>query len=78
MSERLQGPPSCDKCGKPLAIDDEHVCVTAPEQRPSRLGWWTIYGGDLLAALRRVQGGDDPDLVYAELYANTRADRHRP
>ena len=35
------------------------------------LGWWAIAGEELLAALRRVAGGEDPDLVYAELYANS-------
>lgn len=39
------------------------------------LGWWTISGVAMLDALRRVQGGDDPDLVYAELYANSRIER---
>lgn len=34
------------------------------------LGWWSISGNDLLAALRRCAGGEDPDLVYAEFYAN--------
>lgn len=35
------------------------------------LGWWTISGAALLDALNRVQDGDDPDVVYAELYANS-------
>lgn len=33
--------------------------------------WWTISGDDLLAMLRQVANGDDPDLVYAEHYANS-------
>lgn len=33
--------------------------------------WWVIHGEELLAALRRVAAGEDPDMVYAELYANT-------
>lgn len=32
---------------------------------------WVIEGGELMKALKRVQGGDDPDIVYAELYANS-------
>lgn len=36
-----------------------------------RLGWWAIAGSDLLAMLRRAAGGEDPDLVYAEAYANS-------
>lgn len=39
------------------------------------LGWWTISGEALLDALRRVRDGDDPDLVYAELYANSEVER---
>lgn len=38
------------------------------------MGWWVINGHALLAALRRVQQGDDPDIVYAELYANCRTE----
>ncbi len=36
-----------------------------------RLGWWTISGQALLDALRRAHDGDSPDLVLAELYANS-------
>ena len=36
-----------------------------------RLGWWTISGEALIGALRAVRDGADPDLVYAELYANS-------
>lgn len=36
--------------------------------------WWTINGADLHAALERVAKGEDPDLMYAELYANTERD----
>jgi len=35
------------------------------------LGWWTISGVALLDALKRAHDGDDPDIVYAELYANS-------
>lgn len=34
--------------------------------------WWVINGAELQAALRRVSAGDDPDLAYIELHANTR------
>lgn len=34
------------------------------------LGWWAISGDQLLALLRRVHEGEDPDLLYAEEYAN--------
>jgi hypothetical protein len=35
------------------------------------LGWWTISGAALLQALRDAANGQDPDMVYAELYANS-------
>ena len=34
------------------------------------LGWWVISGDALLDALRQAATGTDPDLLYAELYAN--------
>jgi hypothetical protein len=41
----------------------------------SRLGWWCISGDALLEMLRRCAQGEDPDLVYAEEYANS---HHQP
>lgn len=38
------------------------------EERP--LGWHVIAGEDLLASLRRCAEDENPDLVYAELWAN--------
>jgi len=35
------------------------------------LGWWVIRGAHLLAMLRRAHDGEDPDLIYAEEYANS-------
>lgn len=43
-----------------------------------RLGWWTISGIALLDSLKRVAGGEDPDLVYAELYANSDHENIQP
>lgn len=40
------------------------------------LGWWAISGAELLAALNRAHDGEDPDMVYAELYANSEIERH--
>lgn len=40
------------------------------------MGWWTISGEDLLALLRRVYAGEDPDIVYAEAYANAEHEDH--
>lgn len=37
----------------------------------SALGWWTISGEGLMDMLHRVANGEDPDLVYAEEYANS-------
>lgn len=36
------------------------------------LGWWTISGKMLMDALRRVSAGENPEMVYAELYANSK------
>jgi hypothetical protein len=37
----------------------------------SGLGWWVIKGEALLDALKRAAEGEDPDVLYAEMYANT-------
>lgn len=37
----------------------------------SKLGWWAIQGEVLISMLRRCSAGEDPDLVYAEEYANS-------
>jgi hypothetical protein len=42
------------------------------------LGWHVISGEDLLAMLRRVQAGEDPDLVYAEEYVNAEHEQVEP
>jgi hypothetical protein len=34
-------------------------------------GWWVISGEFLIELLRRAQAGEDPDLLYAEAYANS-------
>ena len=38
---------------------------------PKEAGWWAISGEALLSMLRRVAAGEEPDLVYAEEYANS-------
>ena len=35
------------------------------------LGWWCISGSEFLRALHLVADGGDPDMVYAEFYANS-------
>lgn len=37
----------------------------------SDLGWWAISGDAFLDALRKAHAGEDPDLLYAEHYANS-------
>jgi hypothetical protein len=39
------------------------------------LGWWCISGQDILVALRRVGDGEDADMVYLEMYANSEHER---
>lgn len=41
----------------------------------NRLGWWVVSGENLLAMLRRAANGEDPDLIYAEEYANSEHER---
>lgn len=36
--------------------------------------WWSIHGETLMSALWRAHGGESPDMVYAELYANSQGD----
>lgn len=43
------------------------------------LGWWSISGEGLLDLLRRAYAGEDPDMLYAEEYANAERDHcHNP
>lgn len=35
-------------------------------------GWWAIHGESLMDALKRCADGDDPGVVYTELFANSR------
>lgn len=48
--------------------DREHMMPPPPVKYDS---WWTIHGQALIDALRRAHTGDDPEIVYAELYANS-------
>lgn len=34
-------------------------------------GWWVINGATILAMLREVAAGADPDMIYAEFYVNS-------
>jgi hypothetical protein len=35
------------------------------------LGWWVIAGEAMIEMLRRAAGGEDPDMIYTEEYANS-------
>ena len=37
--------------------------------------WWCISGEALLDALRQVAAGDNPDVVYMELLANSQTEK---
>jgi hypothetical protein len=41
-------------------------------ERAKDLGWHVISGEQLLEILRRAAAGEDPDLLFAELWANAR------
>lgn len=33
--------------------------------------WWVIHEDEIVAALRKCAAGEDPDIVYIELMANS-------
>lgn len=39
--------------------------------RPQSEQWWTINGQTIIDALQRAHDGDDPNIVYMELYASS-------
>jgi len=41
-------------------------------ERESTLGWWVIHGDDLIEMLQRAHAGEDPGIIYAEVYANSK------
>jgi len=47
-----------------------------PGETMADLGWWTISGEALLDLLRRAHAGEDPDLLYAEEYANAEVETY--
>lgn len=63
----------CTRCKRFLAqsSDQELVERSFDGHECSELGWWAISGASLMSMLREVQQGGDPDLVYAEHYANS-------
>lgn len=39
--------------------------------KPAELGWWVIHGEELMDALKRAHAGEEPGIIYAELYVNS-------
>lgn len=35
------------------------------------MGWWSLSGEDLMTSLYRAYEGENPEIIYAELYANS-------
>ena len=40
-----------------------------------KLGWHVLSGEHLLALLKRCAAGEDPDMVFMELYVNARREQ---
>jgi hypothetical protein len=38
---------------------------------PRPLGWWSISGETIMEMLHRAHDGEDPDMLYLELTANS-------
>lgn len=38
-------------------------------------GWWVISGDSFAEALRRAHAGEEPEMLYAEFYANSEVER---
>lgn len=51
------------------------VRASDPPGATTPLGWWAISGEAFLDALRRAHAGDDPDVLYAEHYANSHSEQ---
>lgn len=72
---------ACDRdgCDQPMTGYDAwgQWCDEHARRRLSvpDLGWHVISGEDLLAMLRRVAAGEDPEMVYIEEYANAEVER---
>lgn len=40
-----------------------------------KLGWWSLSGDDLMRAMERAAAGEAPDMIYAEMYANSSVEK---
>lgn len=50
---------------------DEGDCDDPGEHVTQSLGYWAISGEAFKEAMQRANAGEDPDLLYAEFYANS-------
>lgn len=53
--------------GEPARTDRDGAAVMIPHD-----AWWTIHSSVVQEMLRRAFHGEDPDLLYVELIANSR------
>jgi hypothetical protein len=42
------------------------------------MAWWVIEDVQLQEALKRAHAGEDPEVLYVELYANSDVDQVEP
>jgi hypothetical protein len=42
------------------------------------MAWWVIEDAQLQEALKRAHAGEDPEVLYVELYANSDVDQVEP
>lgn len=38
--------------------------------------WWVINGEELLSALKSCYNGENPDIIYIELWANSKTENY--
>ena len=62
---------NCLKGNRESPMGDRPIELDNPEM----MGWWVINGAMLLDALRQCYRGENPDMVYAELYANSKVEQ---
>lgn len=77
MNEDMGGDLGPEPC-HPIGCDNGyHLPGCVFEEKAPITSWWTISGQALMDALRRVQNGDSPDIVYLELSANSQTEDYR-
>ena len=68
LSCRVRGLRLWFRCG--VGVAESLVGGVANTDNTPPLGWHVISGEDLLAMLRRVANGENPDMVYVEEWVN--------